>query len=126
MDDVTRLFTRLQGSPSERAAPEEEGELGCSLNITPVADDCFVCGAAMEAKPKTDKERRREAARREGAMTRAVMHPATWNQLHNVLNPRGAAVRRGPPWRSRGPHPHPRPRKDLPHRRPAAACASQS
>ena len=46
------------------------------------------------AKPKTDKERRREAARREGAMTRAVMHPATWNQLHNVLNPRGAAVRR--------------------------------
>ena len=22
------------------------------------------------------------------------MHPATWNQLHNVLNPRGAAVRR--------------------------------
>ena len=43
---------------------------------------------------KTAKERRREAARREGEMPRAVMHAATWNQLHNVLNPRGAAVQR--------------------------------
>ena len=43
---------------------------------------------------KTAKERAREASRREGAMPRAVMHSATWNQLHNVLNPRGAAVQR--------------------------------
>lgn len=41
-----------------------------------------------------DASRREVAMRREGAMPRAVMHSATWNQLHNVKHPRGADVQR--------------------------------